>query len=128
MTLERLFSLLLQHLLSLQRIVLAQSAFHPNCAETFLKPSVLPSLSLFYDISYCMYSDWGYRKRTRIWTNVKSFNPLLCNKQCGNMEMGDKGRWRHKLISDNGSSRRKGTNTLQRYKIPSKLIEELLLC
>ena len=81
----------------------------------------------YVDVDFCMYSDWGYRKRTRIWTNVKAFNPMLCNKQCGNMEMGDKGRRRHKLITDNGSSRRKGTNTLQRYRIPSKLIRELLL-
>ena len=31
----------------------------------------------FYDVSYCMYSDWGYEKKTRIWTNKKDFNNLL---------------------------------------------------
>ena len=41
----------------------------------------------YYDVSYCMYSDWGYEKRTRIWTNKKNWNNLLCDKSgsCGNM-------------------------------------------
>ena len=41
----------------------------------------------FYDVSYCMYSDWGYEKKTRIWTNKKDWNNLLCDKSgaCGNM-------------------------------------------
>ena len=28
-----------------------------------------------------MYSDWGYRKRTRIWTNKKDWNNLLCDNK-----------------------------------------------
>tara|TARA_R110002020_G_scaffold46260_9_gene131743 strand:- start:713 stop:1228 length:516 start_codon:yes stop_codon:yes gene_type:complete len=34
-----------------------------------------------------MYSDWGYEKRTRIWTNKKGWNNLICDKSgfCGNM-------------------------------------------
>jgi hypothetical protein len=49
----------------------------------------------FYDVDYCMYSDWGYQKRTRIWTNKKDFNNKLCDKSgaCGNMVQGKK----HKL-------------------------------
>ena len=41
----------------------------------------------FYDCSYCMYSDWGYEKKTRIWTNKKDWNNLICDKSgsCGNM-------------------------------------------
>ena len=41
----------------------------------------------FYDVDYCMYSDWGYQKPTRIWTNKKDFKPLVCDKSgsCGNM-------------------------------------------
>lgn len=37
----------------------------------------------FYDVDYCRYSDWGYKKRTRIWTNKTDFIPLLCDKICG---------------------------------------------
>jgi len=41
----------------------------------------------FYDVDYCMYSNWGYRKRTRIWTNKKDFEAKLCDGSgsCGNM-------------------------------------------
>jgi len=41
----------------------------------------------FYDVSYCMYCDWGYEKKTRIWTNKKDWNNLICDKSgaCGNM-------------------------------------------
>jgi len=41
----------------------------------------------FYDVDYCMYSDWGYKKRTRIWTNKKDFNAKKCDNSgsCGNM-------------------------------------------
>jgi len=46
----------------------------------------------FYDVDYCMYSDWGYKKRTRIWTNKKEFNNLLCDGSgsCGNMIVNTK--------------------------------------
>ena len=41
----------------------------------------------FYDVSYCMYSNWGYKKQTRIWTNKKDFKPKVCDGKgtCGNM-------------------------------------------
>ena len=52
----------------------------------------------YYDVDYCMYSKWGYRKRTRIWTNKKDFNNLLCDGSgsCGNMiEIPTDGAKRH---------------------------------
>ena len=52
----------------------------------------------YYDVSYCMYSDWGYEKRTRIWTNKKNWNNLICDKSgsCGNMiEIPTDGALRH---------------------------------
>ena len=41
----------------------------------------------FYDVDYCMYSDWGYKKRTRIWTNKKDWENKMCDNSgsCGNM-------------------------------------------
>ncbi len=41
----------------------------------------------FYDVDYCMYSDWGYRKRTRIWTNKEGWDAKKCDGSgaCGNM-------------------------------------------
>ena len=58
----------------------------------------------FYDVSYCMYSDWGYEKKTRIWTNKKDWNNLICDKSgsCGNMVESH-----HKLVCDGGYDKRK---------------------
>ena len=41
----------------------------------------------FYDVSYCMYSDWGYKKQTRVWTNKKDWDNKTCDGSgdCGNM-------------------------------------------
>jgi len=104
----------------------------------------------FYDVDYCMYSDWGYKKQTRIWTNKTGFIPKICNNACENIENG-----RHKvnfggckMIKD-GDKRIQvkgfvlkekykdfqnvqpylpggGNNRNERYRIPPKLIEELL--
>lgn len=104
---------------------------------------------LHYDVDYCMYSDFGYKKRTRIWTNLQDFQPKICNGNCGNIENG-----KHKVnfggsktIMDNGKTikvkskvlREKykdfeniqpylnggGNNRSERYRIPFKLIKEL---
>jgi len=79
-----------------------------------------------YVVDYCMYSDWGYRKRTRIWTNRTDFKPLLCNKQCGNM-VGNL----HKTNLGNTERKQKTKgNSLsqhERYRIPKDLILSLFL-
>ena len=100
----------------------------------------------YYDLDYCMYSNWGYRKRTRFWTNIRGFNALKCDKKCGNM----KGTRHMKTIGFSTTTedgklvitkkerevlRKKGitfksykaidTTRKQRYKIPSILIEKL---
>ena len=85
----------------------------------------------WYDVDYCMYSDWGYKKRTRIWTNKEEFVPKLCNKQCGNMlEVEGKKPTLHKNNLGN-SGRNKRSNgscgTIDtRYRIPPQLIQDLL--
>ena len=40
----------------------------------------------YYDVDYCKYADWGYRKRTRVWTNLQGFTPKLCKKDCNSMD------------------------------------------
>jgi len=70
----------------------------------------------FYDCDYCMFSDWGYRKRTRFWTNRKGFSNCLCNKKCGNMTPDGR---KHKMG--------KGKSKLERYRIPPKLIKSLII-
>jgi len=90
----------------------------------------------YYDVSYCMYSDWGYEKRTRIWTNKKDWNNLLCDKSgdCGNMIDNH----HKKTVSDVHSEYIKkhsncvqnvggGSDRLDRYRIPEELIYSLFL-
>lgn len=44
-----------------------------------------PQYNTYYDVDYCKYSDWGYQKRTRFWTNIKDFEPKICKKDCENI-------------------------------------------
>jgi site-specific DNA-cytosine methylase len=108
-----------------------------------------PLYNTFYDVDYCKYSEWGYMKRTRFWTNIKDFKPLKCKKDCKNIIDG-----RHKVniaynqyvIVNNKKififtkelrnkykdhikykSIRKNTK-FERYRIPEKLIEQLFRC
>ena len=39
----------------------------------------------FYDVDYCKYADWGYRKRTRTWTNLEGFDAKICNNDCNDI-------------------------------------------
>ena len=91
-----------------------------------MKDFIDPSLN-FYDVDYCKYSDWGYRKRTRIWTNKKGFIPRVCNKDCGYVENG-----RH-IMNVTGAAKGRdskgqggGNNRAPRYKIPPLLLTHLL--
>lgn len=70
----------------------------------------------YYDVDYCMYCNWGYRKRTRIWTN-KKFVPKICNYKCGNM---NKSGIKHKYEVGND------IHGIDRYRIPPNLVNELL--
>lgn len=76
----------------------------------------------YYDVDYCKYSDWGYRKRTRIWTNKKDFIPLNCCNDCDNMLNG-----KHRVNMANafgGGNNKK--NLRLKYRIPPKLINALI--
>jgi len=114
----------------------------------------------FYDVDYCKYSNWGYKKKTRIWTNLKNFKPKICKNDCENIIITNKQKLHKermgtsKTIIDNGVIIRcntkllrekyknysniqikhnkdvslsvgGGTNRLERYRIPEKLITEL---
>lgn len=106
----------------------------------------------FYDVDYCKYSDWGYKKRTRIWTNIEHFEPKLCKNDCGNiMEGCNKHKVNfggNKLVKDGDKyvkvkskeQREKykdfeniqpylkggGNNKNERYRIPPDLIKGLV--
>jgi hypothetical protein len=78
----------------------------------------------FYDVDYCRYG-FSYRKATRIWTDLKGFEPRVCNKQCGAFENG-----RHLMRASGGTKSVKGqgggNSRNSRYKIPEALVRELL--
>ena len=69
----------------------------------------------YYDVDYCQYSTWGYKKSTRIWTNLEGFTPKICNENCIN-KIGN----RHKIDVS-----REISDIKLRYRIPYKLIREL---
>ena len=75
----------------------------------------------YYVVDYCMYSDWGYRKRTRIWTNKKDWEPLICDGKgnCGSIIDG-----KH-IESVSGNKKRRCLD--DRYKIPEDLILSLFM-
>lgn len=76
-----------------------------------------------YELDYCRYSDWGYRKRTNIWTNKPNLSFLLCGKSCENMTE-DKKHHRIQVLGRN--SKRSAYSKKEIYRIPSKLVEYLL--
>lgn len=84
--------------------------------------------AFYYDVDYCRYSDWGFRKRTRVWTNVTGgFEPLLCDRgACGQTVSG-----RHIRTCTGGTSGQKGYGSgsvkKDRHKIPEELVRQLLL-
>jgi len=77
-------------------------------------------------VDYCCYADWGCRKRTRIWTNVKYIGKLCKKKgKCPNM-IGKK----HKLSMGSHTKEQKsignGNDRRKKYRIPPLLIKELI--
>ena len=84
----------------------------------------------YQDVSYCHYSDWGYRKDTRIWTNLENWRGRKCARDCLNMIRTAEGRLVHKYSAQRGPSRGKvgdrSFTVLELYRIPPKLVEAWL--
>ena len=105
----------------------------------------------YYDVDYCKYSKWGYKKTTRFWTNIKKFIPKKCKKDCENI-VKYKNQCHHKtnlctnnrkiidgkMININTKKLRQkykhrsdvsqkggSSNRYERYRIPEKLINDL---
>ncbi len=74
----------------------------------------------YVDVDYCMYSTFGYRKRTRIYTNLKGFAPLKCEKQCGYCVNG-----KH-VNTFGGGNGYHMVSLYERYRIPEVLIHKVL--
>ena len=108
--------------------------FVENPATSKMKDREIMKDKPNYVVDYCMYSDWGYRKRTRIWTNKKDWNNLLCDGKgtCGNMvgtlhktNLGNTERFqRANVVNVNKYNR---TSQQDRYRTPADLIFSLFL-
>jgi len=106
--------------------------FLENPASSKMKDRPFMKDKPFYLVDYCMYSDWGYRKRTRIWTNKKDWSNKLCNKECGNMvgnlhktNLGNADRIKRANIHNVNKFNK--TTQQDRYRIPEDLIFSLFL-
>ena len=70
-----------------------------------------PEYNTYYDVDYCKYSDWGYQKRTRFWTNIIDYDPKVCKKDCENMVIVN-GKPNHKTVLANGYTEIDGKKVL----------------
>ncbi len=60
-----------------------------------------PHYNTYYDVDYCKYSDFGYKKTTRFWTNLKGFEAKRCKNDCENM-LEVEGKKQHNIVLANG--------------------------
>ena len=103
--------------------------------------SQYPQYNTYYDVDYCKYSNWGYKKTTRFWTNIKNFTPKKCKLDCDNIitigksklhlfRLGisgeNKKRLQHAIIiNDVRIDRCDNKSRFERYRIPESLIFDL---
>lgn len=112
-----------------------------------------PKYNTFYDFDYCKYSDWGYKKTTRFWTNITGINAQRCKFDCDNFITIKTQKCTRRIhISSVGTNMNlnsvqkaiknkdiimykkmdkkdlesKIPNRLEKYRIPEKLILELV--
>ncbi|QCQ67826.1 cytosine DNA methyltransferase [European chub iridovirus] len=95
-----------------------------GCAKLYLKHRPM------YVFDYCCFEwEWGYRKRTAIWTNVENVESRLCvPKSCkATYFCKETGRYRHIRTTDGGNRKKGtvGTTRDERYRIPAELIRYL---
>jgi hypothetical protein len=112
--------------LSLIRTLNPQFWTLENPATSLLKTRDFMQDIPFSDCAYCMYSDWGYRKRTRFWHNIPGWEPKNC-ENCPNMVPNTK---THRTSAQKGPCRGKPSDVCytseQLYRIPPLLVESIL--
>ena len=103
--------------------------FIENPATGLLKTRPFMEGLPWVDLDYCSYSDWGYRKRTRIWTNSGLVGKLCLGKGlCPNMV-----EKRHRTTAQQGRNKCSDGlygdhhSTRQLYKLPPDLCSEIEL-
>ncbi len=100
--------------------------FLENPQSGFLKDRKYMKDFLFYDVDYCLFCDWGYRKRTRIWTNKKDY----CNRMCGVKHgalCGNRVGQRHVVTIGKEIGDRPYLTLDEKHRVPPDLIYSLFL-
>jgi len=95
--------------------------FLENPATARTKDYIDPSIP-FFTVDYCMYG-FLHRKRTNVWTNLKDFQPRLCDKKCPGFVDG-KHIQKVNTLGGGGDSTICGKRAI-RSKVPEELISEL---
>ena len=78
------------------------------------------------DVDYCQFSDWGYRKPTRIWggDHVKGLESRICDPpSCHSTWLQPNGFWAHKEKLGGNHMR---VTRKQKYRIPEGVVQFLL--
>jgi hypothetical protein len=116
------------HTVNLIRQLKPKIWFIENPASSMLKHKLWMRNFPFADCSYCMYSDWGYQKTTRLWSNLwdmTTWRPKLCKTNCLSMILG-----RHRCTARKGWCRGYPQDVcftqLDLYRVPPDLIQALL--
>lgn len=95
--------------------------FLENPAMGRTKDYIDPSIP-FFTVDYCMYG-FLHRKRTNVWTNLKDFEPKLCDKKCPGFVDG-KHIQKVNVLGGGSSSNVMGKRAI-RSKVPEALIADL---
>ena len=103
--------------------------FIENPATGLLKTRPFMEGLPWVDLDYCSYSDWGYRKRTRFWTNSGFIGKLCLGKGHCPCMVGN----RHRTTAQQGRNKSSDGlygehhSTRQLYKLPPNLCSEIEL-
>ena len=84
--------------------------------------AVVAGLPHFVDLDYCSYG-FGYRKRTRLWTNTDFQWAPLCRQDCAGCEDGRHRQWAQKA----GKGSAGCFTTRELYVMPPLLCEDVYL-
>ena len=81
---------------------------------------------MFVDVDYCQFSDWGYKKPTRLWVSpsLSKVANVVCDPHtCSEMVDGKRGRRVHR---EHLGGKHMKFSTRQKERMPSALVNYLL--